>query len=120
MRNPFSSESEAFHFLIITVAAFTAIVVAGIVGGPWVGVPVWAVLTVAAAGFYVRRGRGQRPLKTAPPHVGAPDERRILVLAHEPVAERPSAEVRRASAGYRAQVLVVCPASRVVRSSLDL
>ena len=110
MRSPFSSEGEAFHFLLLTVAAFTAIVVASVLGGPWVGLPVWGVLTAAAALFYARRGRVRRRLKTAPAHVGAQDERRILVIVHDTLAGEAVNEIRRASAGYRARALVVCPA----------
>ena len=53
MRNPFRSEAEAFRFLLVTVAAFAAIAVASLLGGAWFGVPVWAVLTAAAATFYL-------------------------------------------------------------------
>lgn len=110
MHNPFRSEVEAFHFVLLTVAAFAAVALASLLGGPWVGVPVWAVATVAAAFLYLRR-RPERPVKTAPAHVGAVDERRILVVANEtPPDERLVQEVERAAAGRRAQVLVVSPA----------
>ena len=58
MRNPLGSEVEAFHFLLLTVAAFAAIALASLLGGPWAGVPTFAVVTGAAAFFYLRRGRG--------------------------------------------------------------
>ena len=110
MRGPFWNESEGYHFLLFTAVAFTAIVVASLFGGAWAGVPVWAVLTAAAILFYLRRGSGMRGLKTAPAHVGSQDERRILVIALEPLGSEILDEIRRASAGYRAQVIVVCPA----------
>lgn len=110
MRNPFRSEVEAYHFLLLTVAAFAAIALALLLGGPWVGLPVWGVVTVAAAFFYLRRGRAERTVKTAPARVGAADERRILVVANETLAdERLAGEIQRAAAGYRKQVRVVCP-----------
>jgi nucleotide-binding universal stress UspA family protein len=111
VRGPFRSEGEAFHFLLLTVAAFALIALASLLGGPWAGVPVWAILTITAAVFYLRRGRPGRPLKTAPAHVGAKDERRILVVANETLGDtRLTEEIDRAAAGYRKQVLVVCPA----------
>ena len=110
MRNPFRSEVEAYHFLLLTIAAFAAIALASLLGGPWAGLPVWAVVTVAAAFFYLRRGRAERTVRTAPAHVGAGDERRILVVANETLAdERLAGEIQRAAAGYRKQVHVVCP-----------
>lgn len=110
MRNPFQSEVEAYHFVFLTVAAFTAIAVASLLGGAWAGVPVWAVVTAAAAFFYLRRGRPRRQVRTAPAHVGPVDERRILVIACETLNdERLLEEIHRATAG-RHEVLVVCPA----------
>ena len=110
MRNPFRSEAEAYRFLLLTVAAFAAIAIASLLGGPWVGVPVWAAVTVAAALLYLRRGPRERTVRTAPAHVGARDERRILVIANETLADESLIqEVARAAAGYREQVLVVCP-----------
>lgn len=112
MRSPFFSEGEAYQFVFLTVAAFTAIAVASILGGARAGIPVWAVLTTAAALFYARRGKTGRRIRTAPAHVGPKDEHRILLLALEPLAsDDVPGVVGRASAGSRVQVLVVCPAS---------
>jgi len=111
MRNPFRSEVEAFHFLLLTVAAFAAIALASLLGGPWAGVPTLAAVTGAAAFFYLRRGPAERTVRTAPAHVGAADERRILVVANETLADVSLVEeIERAAAGYRKQVRVVCPA----------
>ena len=123
MRNPFRSEVEAFHFLLLTVVAFAAIALASLLAGPWAGVPTWAALTGAAAFVYLRRGRAERPVRTAPAHVGAEDERRILVVANETLAEvRLAEDIERAAAGYRTHVHVVCPAltSRVRHWASDL
>ena len=74
------------------------------------GVPVWGVVTAWAAFVYLRR-RPERPVKTAPAHVGPADERQILVIANETLADgRLVEEIERAAAGYRKQVRVVCPA----------
>lgn len=111
MRNPFRSEAEAYRFLFLTIAACTVVVLASLLGGAWAGVPVWLVVTAAAAFFYLRQGRAGRLLRTAPAHVGAEDERRILVVADETVTgERLSREIERAALGHRERVLIVCPA----------
>lgn len=111
MQNPLGSEPEAFRFLLVTVGAFTAIAVASILGGVWVGLPVWAVLTAAAAAFYLAPRRRKRGLKTAPPHRGDPSEQRILVLAYGVTADETLVhEIERVSSGPRRQVLVLCPA----------
>ncbi len=110
MRNPFGSESDAYGFVLLTVAAFALVVVASVSGGPWAGIPVWAAVTALALGFYLRRGRSQRPEPTAGKHVGGPDERRILVLARGALSAHAVERVKQAAAGYRAQVVVVCPA----------
>ena len=111
MRNPFRSETEAFHFLLVTVAAFAAITVASLLGGAWVGVPVWAVLTAAAATFYLVQRGAAREIRTAPPHVGGEGERQILVVVDGTAADETIVgAIEEASTGYRKRVLVVCPA----------
>jgi hypothetical protein len=105
LRNPFRSEGAAFRFLLLTLVAFAAVGVAAIVGGPWAGVPTWAAVSAAAVAVYARRGRPTRPLRTAPAHVGPPEERRLLVLAEEAL---PAASIE--EIGRRAdRVLVVSP-----------
>lgn len=111
MRNPFQSEVQAFHFVLVTVAAFAVIALAGLLGGPWAGVPAGAAVAGAVALFYLRRGPAERPVRTAPAHAGAEDERWILLVANEtPAEERLAEEIERAAAGYRTRVRVVCPA----------
>lgn len=109
-RNPFRSEAEAFRLVLMTVVAFAAIAVASVLGGAWVGVPVWAMLTVAAAAFFLAQRRAARGIPTAPPHVGGEDERRILViLAGAAADETIVGAIEEASNGYQKRVLVVCP-----------
>lgn len=111
MRNPFRSEAEAFRFLLVTVAAFAAIAAASLLGGAWVGVPVWAVLTAVAATFYFQQQRSAREIRTAPPHVGGEGERHILVVVDGTAAdESVVSAIEEASTGYRKRVLVLCPA----------
>jgi GABA permease len=110
MRNPFHSEVEAFHFVLLTIAAFAAIALASLLGGPWAGIAVWAAVTAAAVIVYLRR-RPDRQVREAPTHMGSPDERRVLVVANEvPADERLVEAIDRAAAGRRARVLVVAPA----------
>jgi len=123
MRNPFRSEVEAFHFLLLTVAAFAAIALASLLGGPWAGVPTWVAVTCAAGFFYLRRGTAERTVRTAPAHVGAGDEWHVLVVANETLAdERLAVVIKQATAGRPGRVHLVCPAltSPVRRWSSDL
>jgi hypothetical protein len=108
--NPFRSEAEAYRFLLITIGYFAAIVIATLVGGRWVGFIVFVALTLVGLWWLFRR-RPEAPLRTAPPRRGAENERRILVIANETVGgQMLREEIRRRSAGYEEQVLVVCPA----------
>ncbi len=110
LRNPFRTEAEAFHFLLLTVGAFAAIAIASLLGGPWAGVPVFAAVTALAVALYVQ-GRPARPERTAPPHRGDPDEKRVLVIANETVAGRVLRDsILERCRDARTQVLVVAPA----------
>src|SRR5438128_1498749 len=107
MRNPLRSEAEAFQFLLLVIACFGAIVLASLLGGPWAGVPVFAVATVGVIFGYLKVGRPERRVPTAPRHRGGPDERRILVVANETVGgEVLRREILKRAEGLDAQVLV--------------
>lgn len=107
MRNPFRSEAEAFGFVLVCVALFAAVALAGILAGGWVALAVFAVLAIGA-GFYVK-GDPKPPAEPVLSRAGG-GRRRILVVANETVAGRAlrGEVVRRAGGG--ADVLVVCPA----------
>jgi hypothetical protein len=108
--NPFRSEAEAYRFLLITIGYFAAIVLATLVGGRWLGVTVFVVLTLVGLWLLLRR-RPEAPVRTTPPRRGAEDERRILVIANETVGgAKLREEIRQRAEGFREQVLVVCPA----------
>jgi hypothetical protein len=110
MRNPFRSEAQAYRFLLATVVAFAAIVVAALVGGTWYGVGV-AVLVAAVALWWFFQPEPVEPIVTAPTHAGGPGEKRLLVIANETVAGRTLRErIGRSSEGFRTEVLVVSPA----------
>jgi hypothetical protein len=111
MRNPLRSEAEAYRFVLGTVVYFAAIVIATAVGGRWWGIGVFVVLSVAVLAWFFRREARVRPPAAAPPHRGAEDERRILVIANETVAGAALRDaIKAASKGARAQVRVVSPA----------
>jgi hypothetical protein len=108
--NPFRSEAEAYRFLLITIGYFAAIVLATLIGGRWVGLAVFVILTVVGLWWLLRR-RPEAPVRTAPPRRGAENERRILVIANETVGGATlREEIRRRAESYEEQVLVVCPA----------
>ncbi|HEU4529037.1 MAG TPA: hypothetical protein VFT80_14050 [Actinomycetota bacterium] len=95
--------------------AFGIVTAVALLGGAVPGVVAWAVASAGTILFYLRRGRAGRPVRTAPPHRGAADECRVLVLANDALADeslvagRLVEEIQRSTAGYRARVNVVCP-----------
>jgi hypothetical protein len=107
MRNPFRSEAEAFGFVLVCVALFAIVAVAGILFGGWIALAVFLVLAVGVA-LYVK-GEPKAPDEPVLSRAGG-GRRRILVVANETVAGRAlrGEVVRRA--GAEADVLVVCPA----------
>jgi hypothetical protein len=112
MRNPLRSEAEAYRFLWLIIAGFAAIVIASVAGGPWAGVPVFVVVSVAAVFLYFRRGVPQAPRRSVPiAPATAEGEHRILVVANETVGGAPLLqEIVKRSEHVAEHVLVVCPA----------
>lgn len=96
MRNPFRSEAAAFRFLLLAAAALAALTAVGAIAGTDT-VAAAALLIATVVGFYALRGRRGRNLATAPAHVGPPNERRLLVLAQEPVSDALLPELRDAA-----------------------
>jgi len=111
MINPFRSEAEAYRFLLLTVGYFAAIAIAALALGKWVGLTVFALLTLAGLVYVVRARRVEAPRQTVSSRHGAENERRILVIANETVGGGPlREEIRRRSEGYDERVLVIAPA----------
>jgi len=119
MRNPFRSENAAFHFLLLTVAAFAVVAVASAAGGTIAAIIAWAVVSAAAAAVYVR-GRERREPEVVR-HVGPPDERRVVVVA--PLRASPlhrlanDVDAEEAQARMRAAAVVGSLGARHVRAS---
>lgn len=62
LRNPFRSEADAFRLLVIIGLSVLAVVVATLLGGAWLGVPVAVVLVAlgARAGYlWLRQALGE-------------------------------------------------------------
>jgi hypothetical protein len=111
VQNPFRSEASAYRFLLTTVGAFAAIVVANELIGAWAALVVFLAVSVAIAAAYMRARSLERPAPTAPVRRGPEDERRILVIANETVGGQTLRDmIREKSEGYREEVLVVVPA----------
>ena len=110
MKNPFRSEAEAFSFVLVSVALFAAVAVAGILGGGWVALGVFLALALGVwAGMYLRSEPGVREQAVWTRRPTATHS--VLVIANETVAGRALRdEVRHRTAGRDAEVLVVCPA----------
>lgn len=87
MRNPFGSEAAAFRFALVAAAVAASLAVLGAFAGTgWIAAAA-VLLLVAVVAFYALHDRRTRGLPSAPAHVGPPDERRLLVLAQEPVPD---------------------------------
>ena len=79
MRNPFRSENAAFHFLLLTVAAFALVAAASAAGGADAALVVWVVVSAVAVALYAH-GRERREPEIVP-RAGPAGERRIVVVA---------------------------------------
>ena len=111
MINPLRSEAEAFRFVLASLAYFAAIVIAAVLGGRWVGLAVFIVLSALVVGWWLRARRVEQPVQTRPTRQSAADERRILVVANETVGGETLRDcIRQKTEGYREEVLVVTPA----------
>jgi hypothetical protein len=109
MRNPFKSEADAFRLVLLALGYFGLIVVAAAINR-WVGLAVFVLLTAAAIAWVIR-ARREPPVRTTHVSRSAPGERRILVIANETVGgDALRDEIERRSAGFRVELLVVCPA----------
>ncbi len=90
MRSPFLSERETFRFLLLVIVAMAAVVLAAAFGPLWLALGVLGLIVVVLA-IRITQLRMRRsmevPLKSAPPHVGSPTERRVLVVANDTLTD---------------------------------
>ena len=94
---------------MITIGAFALIVVASAID-PVLGFLVFLLLAGAAVAAYLRQ-RGPAPDREHVEHVGAPDERRILVVANETVGgQELMSVINMRSLEWKSEFFVVCPA----------
>lgn len=115
MRSPFQSEPEAFRSVLAVLLALLAIVLAAVLGPAWLALAVLAVmlvgLVIRATQLRIRKQRLDRPLKSAPPHVGSAADRRVLVVANDTLGELALlGEVERLASVPHTHVLMLAPA----------
>jgi hypothetical protein len=109
-RNPFSSEADAYRFLLLTIGYF-ALIVAAAALNRWLGLAVFVVLSAIVVWRWLAARSAEPPLRAAVPPRPNGAERHILVIANETVGgEELLAVLRRKSEGVRESVLVVAPA----------
>ncbi len=100
MRAPFRSESDAYRFTLGGAAIVAVSLVIGIFGNPWVGLGVFGLAVVVAAGRYSYIARRDRApvLEEAAEETFSPESarrrRHVLVVANEALAGK---ELRTAS-----------------------
>jgi GABA permease len=109
VESPFRSEAAAFRLLLVTIGAFALIVVASWIE-PWLGLLTWLALTAGAVWVYLR-SRAPAPPREHVEHVGASDERRVLVVANETVGgEELMSAISELALSGKTEFLVVSPA----------
>jgi GABA permease len=110
MRNPLRSETDAFRFVLLTIAYFALIVIGSVID-VWLGVAVFVVLTVGAVWWIMSSRRASPPPVRQAPAPSPQGEHRLLVVANETVdGPELRQELERRASGGRLQVLVVAPA----------
>jgi GABA permease len=116
VRSPFRSEPAAFHFLLLLAAVLVPIAIVAAIGPTWLAL---TLIAVALAALVVRivqmrtveRHSVELELKSAPAHVGAAQERRILLVANDTLNEEAFiSEVERLASALNAHVFILAPA----------
>jgi hypothetical protein len=116
VRSPFHSEQEAFRFILLLLLAAIPVALAAAFGPAWLVIVVLAVvlgvLVARLAQLRLRKLQGlELPLKMAPPHLGSPSERRVLLVANETLAEGSLlGELERLASSPETRLLLLVPA----------
>lgn len=116
MRSPFHSEPEAFHFVLLLAAVVVPIALAAAFGPTWLTLTLVAVAVAALALRRLQLHRATRhplelELKSAPAHVGPPEQRRILFVANDTLNEETFIrEVEALASAPNAHVFILAPA----------
>jgi len=111
MQNPFRSEAEAYRFVLVLVGYFAAIVAAKEIGGRWVALAVFVLLTAVLLWWLVKSGPRDRPVQIESRPRSDEGERRILVVANETVGGQVLRDlIAEKAESVREEVLVVVPA----------
>ena len=111
MINPFRSEADAFRFVVGAAVYFGAIAISAALGGRWVGLAVFIVLSAIVSAWWLRARRAEAPLPARGTRPTPEGERRILVVANETVGGSTLRQcIEKKSAGVQEHVLVVTPA----------
>jgi plastocyanin len=116
VRSPFSSEQDAFRFVLVLILALLPIVLAAVLGPTWFALVVLAVIAGTVALRMAQRRmrklrRLERPVKMAPPHVGSAAECRVLVVANDTLSEEALlTEIERLAGTTHTRVLLLVPA----------
>ncbi len=109
-RNPFSSEADAYRFLLLTIGYF-AVIVAAAALNRWLGLAVFVALSGLVVWRWFAARSQEPPLRAAVPPRPDDAERHILVVANETVGGEELLDVlRRKAENVRESVLVVAPA----------
>lgn len=110
MRNPGRSEQDAFRFLLFVLVTAVPVATAASLGPTWLAPALLALVLAVVAVRTLRPHPPHLRLKSAPAHVGAADERRILVVANDTLEEDGLArELERLASSPRTQVRVLVP-----------
>lgn len=123
MRNPGRSEPDAFRFLLLVILAAAPVTLAASLGPAWLALTVLAVVLGVTALNMLRPSPKELRLKTAPGHVGAAEDRRILVVANDTLGDDGLArELERLASSPSTHVRVLAPAlvSRRARVTSDV
>ena len=109
MESPFRSEAAAFRFLLLTIAAFAAIVLAS-AASTVLGFLTFLALSAVAVAMYLRQ-RQPAPEATRVTQLGSSGERRVLVVANETIAgEELLSTISTLALTQPTRFHVVCPA----------